>query len=147
VPRFCSSACILQPNPYSPYRPGIGSPFICYGPVRHFPGHVQRNKSCRQVSSSLHGRIFIEKHSKGRSPYVPLNSTRQLDLQAFLNEVVTWRHLRHPNIVPLLGVCDKTPVCLVSEWMAEGNLKDFLQRYPMECRTSYVGPNGCVNVL
>jgi serine/threonine protein kinase len=52
--------------------------------------------------------------------------------------VVTWRYLRHPNIVPFLGLCDKSPLCLVSRWMEEGTLIDFFRRYPSERRTSYV---------
>jgi serine/threonine protein kinase len=70
--------------------------------------------------------------------------THSPDKQAFLNEVITWKHLRHPNIVPFLGVCDKSLVCLVSEWMAEGTLAGFLQRHPNEHRTSYVSANEAV---
>jgi hypothetical protein len=43
--------------------------------------------------------------------------------------------------VPFLGVCDKSLVCLISEWMAEGTLSGFLQRHPLEHRTPYVGVN------
>jgi serine/threonine protein kinase len=60
------------------------------------------------------------------------------DGQSFLNEVVTWRYLRHPNIVPFLGVCDKSPLCLVSRWMEEGTLLDFFRHHPDERRTSFV---------
>jgi serine/threonine protein kinase len=58
--------------------------------------------------------------------------------QSFRNEVVTWRHLRHPNIVPFLGVCDKSHLCLVSRWMEEGTLLDFFRHHPNQQRTSHV---------
>jgi serine/threonine protein kinase len=60
------------------------------------------------------------------------------DSQSFHNEVVTWRHLQHPNIVPFLGVCDKSTLSLVSQWMEEGTLLDFFRHHPSEQRTSYV---------
>jgi serine/threonine protein kinase len=59
--------------------------------------------------------------------------------QSFRSEVVTWKCLRHPHIVPFLGVSNIFPVCLVSEWMPEGTLLSFLKRHPNEQRPRYVG--------
>jgi serine/threonine protein kinase len=59
-------------------------------------------------------------------------------VQSFHNEVVAWRHLRHPNIVPFLGVCDKSTLCFVSHWMEQGTLLHFFKHHPSERRTSYV---------
>jgi serine/threonine protein kinase len=61
--------------------------------------------------------------------------------QRFRNEVVHSRYLRHPNIVPFVGVCDKSPLCFVSHWMEEGTLLEYFKRHPGERRTSYVGMN------
>ena len=38
-----------------------------------------------------------------------------------------WKHLKHPNIVPLLGVTIK-PAQLVSIWMSGGDLSDIVKR-------------------
>ena len=51
-----------------------------------------------------------------------------LSVQRFCKEVIAWRVLRHPNVLPLLGVTmeDKRFV-MVSEWMKNGNIIDFLK--------------------
>ena len=49
--------------------------------------------------------------------------------QRFCREGVAWNHLRHPNILPLLGVTlNEHRFALVSEWMENGNINEFIQR-------------------
>jgi len=49
------------------------------------------------------------------------------EFQRFCREGVAWRYLRHPNILPLLGVTvSEHQFALVSEWMEDGNINDFL---------------------
>ena len=51
------------------------------------------------------------------------------ELQRFCREGVAWRHLRHPNILPLLGVTlNEQRFALVSEWMDHGNINEFIKR-------------------
>ena len=51
------------------------------------------------------------------------------ELQRFCREGVAWKHLRHPNILPLLGVTvGEHRFALVSEWMENGNINDFIER-------------------
>ncbi|KAF9784423.1 kinase-like domain-containing protein [Thelephora terrestris] len=51
-------------------------------------------------------------------------------LQEFCREAVAWRHLRHPNILPLLGVDLKQHrLSMVSEWMHQGNINEYVQRH------------------
>jgi hypothetical protein len=71
---------------------------------------------------------------------LPFMSTHVLMIgrQSFRNEVVTWKCLRHPNIVAFMGTSNICPVCLVSEWMPEGTLFAFLERNPKEHRVRYV---------
>ena len=47
--------------------------------------------------------------------------------QRFCKEVVTWKSLRHPNVLPLLGVTmSKRVFAMVSEWMDNGNINEFV---------------------
>jgi len=49
--------------------------------------------------------------------------------QRFCREGIAWRHLRHPNILPLLGVTvSEHRFALVSEWMENGNVNEFIER-------------------
>ena len=44
---------------------------------------------------------------------------------------MTWKTLRHPNVLPLLGVTmSEGPFqfVMVSEWMKNGNINQFLKR-------------------
>ena len=48
--------------------------------------------------------------------------------QRFCREVVTWNSLRHPNVLPLLGVTmTENRFVMVSEWMVKGNINDFVK--------------------
>jgi serine/threonine protein kinase len=51
-------------------------------------------------------------------------------LQTYLHELIIWRCLRHPNIVPLIGTSEHFPVSLVSEWMSGGTVTAFLVERP-----------------
>jgi len=48
--------------------------------------------------------------------------------QRFCKEVVTWRSLRHPNVLPLLGVTMRERLfAMVSEWMVNGNINEYVE--------------------
>jgi len=40
-----------------------------------------------------------------------------------------WKHLKHPNIVPLLGVTTD-PFQLISEWVSNGDLPGYIRTSP-----------------
>ena len=49
-------------------------------------------------------------------------------VQRFCREVVTWNALRHPNVLPLLGVTmTENLFVVVSEWMVKGNINEFVK--------------------
>ena len=52
-----------------------------------------------------------------------------IDTQAFCREAVIWKRLKHPNIVPFLGVARK-PLRFVSEWMPYGTVTEFVNERP-----------------
>ena len=42
-----------------------------------------------------------------------------------------WRNLRHPNILRLIGVTmTKTQFAMVSDWMENGNINEFVKANP-----------------
>ena len=48
-------------------------------------------------------------------------------VQMFCKEVITWKSLCHPNVLPLLGVTmGKRVFAMVSEWMVNGNINEFI---------------------
>jgi len=48
-------------------------------------------------------------------------------VQRFYREFVTWKALDHPNVLPLLGVMVKDRFAMVSGWMANGNINQFVE--------------------
>ena len=52
-------------------------------------------------------------------------------LQRFCREVITWKSLRHPNLLELVGVVmTENRFAMVSEWMANGNINEFTAAHP-----------------
>lgn len=52
-------------------------------------------------------------------------------MQKFCKEVVTWKALRHPNVLPLIGVTmDGIHFAMVSEWMENGTINQFVEKNP-----------------
>ena len=50
-----------------------------------------------------------------------------------------WKRLRHPNIVSFIGVTTD-PLQIVSEWMSNGTLTEFIEENPGTNRIGLVGP-------
>jgi hypothetical protein len=52
---------------------------------------------------------------------------------------MTWRTLRHPNVLPLIGVTmSETQFAMVSDWMVDGNINDFVKAHPDANRLALV---------
>ena len=51
-----------------------------------------------------------------------------------------WSTLRHPNVLPLLGVTlSENRFVMISEWMDNGNVNEFLEKNPYVDRLELVG--------
>lgn len=51
--------------------------------------------------------------------------------QRFCKEVITWKALRHPNVLPLIGATmTENRLTMVSEWMPSGNINGFVKAHP-----------------
>ena len=57
--------------------------------------------------------------------------------QVFHQVTVAWKHLAHPNIVPLLGAIIDPPQ-LISDQMPGGNLTEYIMGHPDADRISLV---------
>ncbi|KAJ7868356.1 hypothetical protein B0H14DRAFT_3132679 [Mycena olivaceomarginata] len=71
-------------------------------------------------------------NSKGEEVQVALKSdpTRHLILRKFAKEALVWHYLRHPNIVPFIGVDATTfptpMMAMVSSWMSQGSILKYM---------------------
>ena len=60
-------------------------------------------------------------------------------IQMFCKEVILWKQLLHPNILPLLGVSTTLfPFCMVSPWMKNGNVTEHVRSNPEANRMELV---------
>ena len=71
------------------------------------------------------------------TPSFPLHTTTN-GTQAFCKEAVIWKNLKHPNVLPLLGVTT-TPFQLISNWVSGGNLLGYVQQHPDADQLRLVG--------
>ena len=52
-----------------------------------------------------------------------------------------WKFLRHPNILPLLGVMvSENRFAMASDWMQNGNINEFIRAHPGANRLKLVSP-------
>ncbi|KAL0566525.1 Rho guanine nucleotide exchange factor [Marasmius crinis-equi] len=53
----------------------------------------------------------------------------EIVVRDFLREAIIWRQLEHPNVLPFLGLyfIDGIRICLISPWMENGNLVQYLR--------------------
>jgi hypothetical protein len=50
--------------------------------------------------------------------------------QRFCKEFVSWKALRHPNVLPLVGVImTEDEFAMVSDWMSNGNINQFVREH------------------
>ena len=53
---------------------------------------------------------------------------------------MTWKSLKHPNVLPLVGVTmTESMFAMVSEWMVNGNVNQFVGTHPNADRLGLVG--------
>ncbi|PBK60221.1 kinase-like protein [Armillaria solidipes] len=63
------------------------------------------------------------------------NGVQNVDtiISKFCREALVWRNVKHPNVLPFLGVNKELfapSFCLISPWMDNGDIVSFLRHYP-----------------
>ncbi|KZT50797.1 kinase-like protein [Calocera cornea HHB12733] len=64
----------------------------------------------------------------------------QRHIQRLARELGKWKRLKHPNVLPLLGICHHGPYdfALVSEWMEAGHVRAYIETNPQILRSVLV---------
>jgi serine/threonine protein kinase len=75
---------------------------------------------------------------------IPSSRCDNVNLQRVRRETQNWHKMRHVNVLPLLGICN-APVdgipdypILVSHYCRQGNVNDYLRKYPQTPRGTIV---------
>ena len=70
---------------------------------------------------------------------IPLAPAVNYHHQVFCGEVLVWKRISHHNIVPFFGVSEAhVPLSMVSEWMPNGNVRDYVRNNPERSRLQLV---------
>ena len=50
--------------------------------------------------------------------------------QILYPEIVVWKYVSHPNVLPFLGVSETLfPFCIISPWMSGGDILEYIQKH------------------
>ena len=109
---------------------GFSSGMRVRGALQRFEGpHQARADTLQRRSTEGQGSTYpIAFSSAPRRSRIP---------QTFYQVTVVWKHLAHPNIVPLLGATIN-PLQLISDRMPGGDLTEYISNHPETDRTSLV---------
>ena len=89
--------------------------------------HQGRQVAIKVVRAYITDNLDVIRSVRGLPP--PSYPPQTNGLQRFCREGVAWKHLRHPNILPLLGVTlNEHRFAMVSEWMENGNINQFIEK-------------------
>lgn len=105
---------------------------IHYTPVRlQMCGKMSTMAKWSRSGFCGHQRATLSESEKWVAPgLLSVLTNRLRSTQRLCKEVITWKWLRHPNILPLLGVVTVNRFRMVSEWMPNGNINEFVKDRP-----------------
>jgi len=93
---------------------------LCYDP--------SRNPVCRGGYSDVWRGQYNGKEVAAKASRVRPTADLEWMKRKFCRDVVKWRVLDHPNVLPLLGVTTtEDRFVMVSEWMKNGNINEFVK--------------------
>lgn len=94
---------------------------------------IQRSelKLIRKIGTGCFGEVYYGCYRKTTEVAIKTLKQGTMSSQAFLEEAVIMRKCRHPNLVPLYGVCSQEePLLIVTEFMCNGSLLEYLRNNP-----------------
>ena len=98
---------------------------------RKYRGREVAVKVLKRYANSDLQKITHVSHWRCSHPGFQYTRTLTKLVQRFCKEFVTWKALRHPNVLPLLGVImSETQFAMVSDWMPNGNINEFVRKHP-----------------
>ena len=75
------------------------------------------------------------------SPTAYLRAGWRFFVQIYCKEVIVCKRAKHPNILSIEGVAPMLfSYCMVSQWMANGNMMEYVIKYPGVNRLELVDP-------
>jgi hypothetical protein len=86
-----------------------------------------------QGSSILSSNVNKGEDFQGKLLAAPSPNQFSCLMQELSHEAIMWKQFRHPNILPFLGVCLEMfapRYCLISPWMSNGTIIQFLEKNP-----------------
>ena len=117
-------------------------------PVEITSDNIKEKKEKKELGTGQFGQVILAATNRlslkdmqlsetddnqGTSIYVIVKRLKpnpsQVQQEAFDKEAKLMSQLRHPNVLGYLGVCYHDPAFIMMEYMEEGDLSQFLQRY------------------
>lgn len=84
----------------------------------------------RELGGGNFGKVYYGLYKGHTEVAIKTLKPGTMSAQAFLEEAAIMRHCRHDKLVPLYGVCSQgEPLLIVTEYMANGSLLDFLRKH------------------
>lgn len=74
-------------------------------------------------------------------PIILMHHLHPPSIQRLCREVIGWKHLSHPNVLPLIGICvlaDPRRFLILTEWMPNGNVIQYARFNPRANRLRLV---------
>ena len=107
-----------------------------------YKGRSRNQAICLKVIKA--NRRATIKHLLGVSFFGAFNNHKCFMSQTFFKEALLRGHLSHPNILPFYGIYHLNDmhgrISLVSPWMENGNVIEYLKRHPFANRLLLVRP-------
>ena len=115
-----------------PIRGSIGRQRpLRYGGIHgHLEGPTGWEPGVRQGFSDPDAGALGQDQTGGWQFPISVRRARSDPDQRFYHEVVGWKHMSHPNVVPFLGISETLfPFCIISPWLSGGNILEYIRRY------------------
>ena len=81
-------------------------------------------------------------------PIIPVRYLCPSSTQRLCREVIGWKHLSHPNVLPLIGIlADPRCVLILTAWMPNGNVIQYARSNPWANRLRLVSSPPHPNII